>query len=352
MAAIATAVAAVVAAGTGLYMAFQGSDSPSYSSPVPSNMAIYDDDGNVSQETIWNAATQTYEQRSYPYGKAPDKPAAPTAPDTNSFNRVDENGNKTFDEAGYNAAKSKYDIDLNTYNTETLPQWEKDNVEWETKKKEYDDDKALTNKILKEKKTNLAMTWDERIAHYNDAADSFVKQQHDIVDPQFAKESQQVSETMNARGMTGSRADVDTKLGIDEAQKKSDTEIANNATMYKYSLANQELSNDLNVYNSVKSGQGADAALALQKQGAGIQGAVLGSQTQIAGAAAANNSAYQSWLSNYMTNQSRSQALMNTSSGLAYLYGYGKKAGWWTPASTNSGITNSTTGYEPSPTMG
>ncbi len=357
--AIIGAVCAVGSLGLGIYSAVAGGGGYSFGgTSVPANMITYDENGNVSQEVIWNASKQAYEQKSYPYGKAPDKPAAPTAPDQTQYYAkdqdgnyiLDKNGQATVDQATWNNAQAQYQIELKKYNEETLPQWEKDNATWVKAKSEYEADKALTDEILKNKKTSLNMSWEERVSHYNEYADDFVKQQHAILDPQFEKEKQTVAESMASRGMTGSRAEVDTNAELEKAKSKSDEEVSTNANMYKYALANQELQGDLSIYNAIKAGQGADTALALQKQTAGVQGAVLGTQASLASTTAANNASYQSWLSNYLVNQSRSKSLTDTASGLAYLYGYGKKAGWWSPANSGGGsgvLSNSTSGYLP-----
>lgn len=335
--------AAVVSAIVAVYGAYQqyragsGGGPPQPTSGPPANYRTYGSDGQITGENIWNAGTNSYEYRTYEYGK---KPAAPKAPQSNKFSVyiADPNGPDIVWHPGMmvdpyldhmmhgllTERQKAYDAAMAKYNDAkaTLPDKIK---EWETRKAEYEKEQQTTKDILKNEYANINLTDEERWKKYEDAAVAFSEQQHAQLDPQMEQAQRAEDQRTADRGMTGSRADVDTQAVLEKTKSEANAEVARNSTMYKYALGDADLQRSLGTIGVIKGGETSDMAMALQRQSLAAQATIQANQGSIARDTANNNSAYLNWLAKYQQKMAFGQGLTNTASGLAYLYGYSKK---------------------------
>lgn len=176
-------------------------------------------------------------------------------------------------------------------------------------------------KLREQLLSNLAKTPEDRIRAYNDYATAYSDTLHRETDIQHSKDLRSINENMNARGMIGSRAYADIQAELERERLNNNVDIANRATMAKNDLANQDRAYWSGLLNQLDSGGKVTTAQAMS-------GAHMGTSATLP--------AYQIYQSNAANlanmGQRNSQNYMNTSVGLAYLYGYGNKG-----ASVNEG---------------
>ena len=187
--------------------------------------------------------------------------------------------------------------------------------------------KAEKEKVSAMKSTllsNLDKTPDDRIAAYEEYASAFSAALHKDVDEQYAKTYQGTEENMNARGLFGSRAYVDTIADLNKQKTDADVDIATKATLAKNDLATTDQNYWLNELSLLNNMENADSAEALQTQQTTMQGAQTGSAAVNATNTAQNMNSYQTWLAKQNSNQAMASNLSNTATGLAFLYGYNK----------------------------
>ena len=221
--------------------------------------------------------------------------------------------------ASAQAAYDEYEIEL--------ADWEEQHGEWTTQKEMRTEEKAKIQEIKTRIVDDLNLSWDERVSRYNDFADAMSQELHKGVDEAFERDTQALNESMASRGLSGSKASVDLTSDILKEKGEQEISIANQSTMAKYALADQEYNRNLNTLNYIESGGRADVALEQQNR------QNLANTTLNQNAAALTRSAMNTNIeqTNYGNRLNRSQQLSNqaltTASGLMFLYGYNNPGG-------------------------
>jgi hypothetical protein len=236
----------------------------------------------------------------------PDAPNIPPAPAPASYYTYDADGNLTGSQV--------WDASKNAYVYREGPLTEEEKAE-----------KAKMASIRSTMLDNLNKTPEDRLKAYEEYAKSFSDSMHADVDERFAKLRTSQEETLAARGMLGSRAYADTLAELNSDKMKLDEEIATKAVLAKEDLANTDRDYWLRAMTALDASENADAALAIQKQHAGMQGAAAGTSALNAKAAIDSSKVLRDWEIRNATNTQKSQSLLNTSTGLAFLYGYNNK---------------------------
>lgn len=322
--AAAAVTSAAVGIGSTVYGMTQSSSPPP--PPKPANYYNYGADGTVTEQ-IWDSSQNAY------------------------ITKVNPEPEKPQDVQNYESAFAKYNQDMadwqknypngdnasNTFNVripggpakptaptkpanydQELADWQKQYDTWQAQQDQQAKDKATINKLRDQYLSNLSQTPEDRLKAYDDYAKAVSDTMHASVDPQFVQDNQQIQENMNARGMTGSRAYVDTMSQFEKDKLASDTNIANYAAQAKESLAQNDRNYWLNALDQIDSGQRADAALTTQQEGQAMQGAQMGTAALVGAYGAqlnANNQRAQGY-------EALGNTAVNTATGLAYLYGY------------------------------
>jgi hypothetical protein len=165
-------------------------------------------------------------------------------------------------------------------------------------------EKAARQKLRTEMLGNLDMSSEELMAKYSDYANK-------LVETDYKKTVSGAEEQMNARGLTGSRAYADRLAEIDKL--KTDT-VLNTET----GLMQADRSQWLNVLGTLDAGESAATGRALEAE-----------RTAEAGAAGASSYLMQDFqnrqaaaFANVNAQNQFGTNLMNTATGLMYLYGY------------------------------
>ena len=195
--------------------------------------------------------------------------------------------------------------------------------------KEKDEIHARNNFIAQMRK-NLNQAPEDRVKAYAAYEKEVSEAMHEDVDKRFAKYEQSQDEALNARGMTGSRADVDTQAELADAKLAADVGIANRAKLASEELANADRAFYLDALNQAEGGQRQDSLLAMDKANAQRQQALSGNAQAYASSAV--EGAAQTLKANSIN--SGLKTLSDTASGLAFLYGY--KGGGTTSPTRNT----------------
>ena len=177
---------------------------------------------------------------------------------------------------------------------------------------------ALKTQLL----NNLSETPSDRVLAYDEYAKAFSESMHKDADEQFNKLSTATEESMAAKGMLGSKAYVDSMADLRKEKEGMDTDIAQKATLAKETLATNDKNYWLNALTALDNSENADSALALQQQQQSANAAAQATSTLAANTAIGNSSRYANWQNKISNLNSAARALGNTSSGLAFLYGY------------------------------
>lgn len=225
-------------------------------------------------------------------------------------------GATNYDSAGNVTSTQHYDAATNTWITkagELTPAQQQDKAQRD----------ALRQKML----TNLNETPEDRIKAYQDYANAVSTSMHQDVDQRFANTQRSLDESMNARGMTGSKAAVDLQTQLVQQKANEDVNIANQAQMAAQGLKQQDEQNYLNVLNSLDSGARTDTALEMQQQGLTNQEAQGATADLYSQYKASVDPTLQQWQIKQANMNDLTKNIGNTAVGLAYLYGYkGKTA--------------------------
>jgi lipase chaperone LimK len=256
-------VATAALAGTSLYSAFNTPDSPtlqSYSAPANYFNYVYDDNGNLVE-----------------------------------------------------GASQVWDATKNAYIYKPAPMTDAEKADLKTRNE-------LKSKYL----GYLNQTPEDRLAAYETYKASYAQSLQKPVDESFKKTVATVRENMGARGMTGSRANVDTQSELTRQKLATDVDIAAKAEVAKEALAAQDKSEwlgTLGYLESAGSSKTAQQLAAAQAAGQQTSSANAANMARINATNAGLLSTYQNDLYKYQTQTS---AVNNVLGGLAYLYGYNK----------------------------
>lgn len=233
----------------------------------------------------------------------PEAPSVSSAPPPASYYAYDSDGNLTGSQV-WDAGKNAY-----VYTAGGTAE----------QKAQASKTSALKTQLL----NNLWETPADRLKAYDDYAKAYSTAMHTNVDYQYNQNVQATAENMNRKGMLGSKAYVDTMADLNRTKGLTDTAIANEATMAKEALANQDKATWLSELGYLDSNE----ALGLEKQRLAAAGAQSGTSATLAGYNATTGAQLQQYGIQSASNQALTNNLLNTSSGLAYLYGYGKRGG-------------------------
>ena len=220
--------AAVTSAGLGIYNALNTPSSPDTgTAPPPANYIAYNSDGTIASTQTWDASKNAYVYTPNPQ---------PTPSNYGYSGSTDPN------DSGYQSwlqtsQGQKYNSDNNTWNTSQ--QAAAQNKQQVT---------ALENQML----SNLSQTPADRTQAYADYAKAYSNAMHTNVDYQYNKATQAAADTMNARGMMGSKAYADTMGDLNWNKQQSDTQIADQATVASENLANVDKTYWSNLYGELR----------------------------------------------------------------------------------------------------
>lgn len=213
-------------------------------------------------------------------------------------------------------ALAQYEKDLADYNTK-YDAWKADN---EARKIEQDKIAGIRSQAI----SNLNELSPERQAQIAEFGKSFSDSMHSELDPKFAEMGRQSDESMNSKGMFGSRAYVDLKSELAADKMRTDTDIANQAAMAKETLLNNDRNYWAGLLDSINSGQRSDILLQANLNKANSDAA----NQNYAGTLAYNQALNNNTLNNWNTKTKLASSLLSSGSGLAggllYLYGQGQ----------------------------
>jgi hypothetical protein len=237
--------------------------------------------------------------------KAPE--IAPPPPPANYY---------TYDEDGNPAGSQVWDAGQNAYIYRPAPLTP-----------EQQAIKAKKTALKTEMLSNLSQTPADRVKAYAEYADAISKGLHQDADYQFGKMTTAQNEGMAARGLFGSRAYVDAQAELDRNKTLSDTDIANKAELGKENLANQDRQFWLSTLGSLDQDSNAQAVIA-QGNMRNLQGGAQAATADLLGAYNDYNvPRMQQWQMNMAANNDMSKNMIDTASGLAFLYGYNNRTG-------------------------
>lgn len=246
----------------------------------------------VAGASIYSAAT------------APKPPEIPPPPPPAGYISYDEDGNPAGEQV-WNAEKNAYE-----YKPAPLT---------EAQKAEKAQRDTLRTKML----SNLDQAPADRIKAYEDYAKNFSDAAHKNTDQRYADIVRSTEESLNARGMTGSRAYADITARLAGEKMAEDTDIATRAKLASEDLANTDRNYYMNVLNNLDAGRNSDTLNALNKANTAYQGAQGGTASLMGGWAQDSSNRLNKWNTEMAANQAFTQNMTNTASGLAFLYGYG-----------------------------
>lgn len=314
--------------------------------PPPASYWQYDEDGNALSVQVWDEKKGGYVNKVDPEPEfdiaKPDKKSGKqwvekTNPDGETYSVMEDV--EESDES-YNARLKEWEEKRDTWRADS-EEWQK----WSKRKEERDKDKALRKDVRSKALSNLNQTPEDRVAAYEEYAKNFASSMQKHVDKEYGDISRQTRESMEARGMTGSRADVDLQSELASDKLTADVDIAQKAGMAKEQLAQADKDFWLRTVAELDAGMRGDAALALQQQQAAQQGAMQGTSALMARYAADSDNKLRKWqtkmqqagaLTNafgglagalgmaHMMGNSSPLKPQSSASGLGYLYGYGK----------------------------
>lgn len=220
----------------------------------------------------------------------------------------------TYNEDGGIQSSQTYDAKTNT---------------WITKGPELTAEQKAEKAKLKDLRNqtldNLTKTPEGRTQAYADYAKAYSDSAHQISDPEFAKISRAEDEQANARGLFGSRAYVDAKDALNRDKLTQDTQIADQATMQKETLANNDRTYWANLLNQIDSGTRSDV---INQNNVNKTNADIANQNY-AGTLSAANIMNSGILAKYQAQLNQSASYTNAGSNLAggLMYLYGKNSG-------------------------
>jgi len=217
----------------------------------------------------------------------------------------------TYDEEGNLAGSQEWDEGRHAYIYRPAPLTPEQKAEKERRQ-------SLKTQML----ANLDKTPADRVQAYTDYAKAISEGLHKDVDYQFEKLNTAKNEELAARGLFGSRAYVDTQKELAKQKTEADIEIANRAELGKENLANQDRNFWLQTLGALDQNTNSQALIAAQNVRNIQTGGQLATQDLLAGYNDYNAPRFQQWQTQIAQSNQNTQNLMNTATGLAFLYGF------------------------------
>lgn len=224
----------------------------------------------------------------------------------------------SYDAEGNPAGSQVWDAEKNAYVYKPAPLTEEQMAE-----------NAKRTKIRQEMLDNLDKTPEDRVKFYQDYAETFMSSMQRTVDREFTDTMRAIDESMNARGLTGSSADVDLKTRLVREKAQQDERVAESGELAAADLAERDRQFWLETLGYLDAGKKSDEIIGLEKAHMALTGAQLGSASLLGGYTAENDA----WKARQEKLRSTTSDLLNTSAGLAFLYGYNKPGGTTKPSS-------------------
>lgn len=367
-------IAAGVSAGVGVMSAMNAPDAPSIPAPPPPASSYYTDSSGVTTEQVWDPSRNAYVTKVDPepqrqinvptppenYGVGP-KPIQGNGLNMGSLGtsgqiKYDADGNPTnlyTDQASYQKALSdwqaKYDQAKKDWEAKNPGGENPDWTAWKQRQDQKAADNSIREKIKNQMLSNLSETPADRVAAYQQYADTMSAQMHRDVDQQYADTVRSTNESMAARGMTGSRASVDTAATLAKQKGYTDTDIAQKTGLAKESLKNQDIQNWQNILGNVEAGQKGDVLESMQAVQTAGQAAQQGTASQMAAYYANTNATMQNWQTRVNQNSAMTNAAANAAGGLGMAALYSGRSPI-TPGGSNNvanGFSNVQNNYQP-----
>lgn len=206
---------------------------------------------------------------------------------------------------------------------------------WDTSRNAYVYTTNLTDEQKAEKKRIAALkdqflgylneTPSDRLKAYDEYTEAYSTAMHKDADKQYDKLKTATEESLAGKGMFGSKAYADMMSELGEQKIGMDKDIANASVLARENLATQDKNYWLSALNTLDNAENADNALALQKAQNAANIATQSTASLNAGDALLNSSRYANWQTKANTINSIANNLSDTSTGLAFLYGYKNK---------------------------
>lgn len=333
------AVAAVASvAVSAISLSMQGDGPNMGAAPAPANYYQYDENGNLTSSSVWDADRHAFINRENPEpqptspekyfgdsnfgaGTEPSEPDEATKRNTpNIVEQYNTEHAQWLDKR--NQGMEKYDNYMKDWKASS-GEWGR----WNQAKIEREREKQLRTEIRTKMLENLNRTPEDRVAAYEQYAKTFSESMQKGVNEQYNLAKQSQEEKMSATGMMGSRAYADTMGQMEKEKLKADVNIAQQGQLAKNELANVDRNYWLNVLNSIDSGARADAVVGMQKSQAANQAALGGTAAQMGQYMANSQNQWNKWNADMARQQGMINTINNGASGLMYLYGYGGRGG-------------------------
>ncbi len=249
---------------------------------------------------------------------APEPPSLAPPPPPPNYYQYDENGNLLV--------VQEWDPERNAYVTKYDPEPDPSDKEahdaWLERQKAREEEAKAKEELKARLLSNLNQTPEDRIKAYEEYAQTLSDTMHRDVDKQYNKAVRSTEESMAARGLFGSKAYVDTLSNLRDEKARTDADIANKAALAKEELAAQDKNYWASLLNQLEAGARADEVMRLEQAGNAYRNVQLANAAQMGAYNAANLNAMMDWQARMDRNTLLSNQLLDTSTGLAYLYGF------------------------------
>ncbi len=382
------ATAAVVTAGVGIYSATTAPDPPNIPPPPPpASYQQYDEDGNIVSEQVWDPKKNAYITRVDPepekykggtmpppdpgfiynyagtrperrvptqqpvYGDenspdyAPSHIRLPQQQDSQGWVRLPPqtySGTDPVPISQQPETDEEYQQRLNQWQskrdqatamwheqypstpTEEWTAWNKRKTERAVAKAKEAEGNKIRMEIRSKILANINQTPEDRVKAYDEYAKTFSDVMHTDVDKRYTDRKNAIAEDMNARGLFGARAYVDSMTELNKDKSNIDTDIAQKAALAKEQLRQTDQDSYLRTLAQLDAGTKEDALIALERVNAASRGANAGTAAIMAGYNADSNNILKRWDIEAQNNRVNTKYYGDTASGLAYLYGITK----------------------------
>lgn len=206
---------------------------------------------------------------------------------------------------------------------------------WDASRNAYIYSTNLTDEQKAEKKRIAALkdqflgfldeTPSDRLEAYDKYTAAYSTAMHKDADKQYEKLKTATEESLAGKGMFGSKAYADMMKDLNEQKINMDEDIANASVLARENLATQDKNYWLSALNMLDNSEKADNALAIQKAQNAANVATQGTAALNARDAMINSAKYADWQNKVSSLNTISSNLSDTSTGLAFLYGYKNK---------------------------
>ncbi len=208
--------------------------------------------------------------------------------------------------------------------TEEWTAWNKRKTERAVAKAKEAEGNKIRMEIRSKILANINQTPEDRVKAYDEYAKTFSDVMHTDVDKRYTDRKNAIAEDMNARGLFGARAYVDSMTELNKDKSNIDTDIAQKAALAKEQLRQTDQDSYLRTLAQLDAGTKEDALIALERVNAASRGANAGTAAIMAGYNADSNNILKRWDIEAQNNRVNTKYYGDTASGLAYLYGITK----------------------------